>query len=439
MRGWLQVEGLVGLLADLVRVPTVNDPSSGLLVGPEQGEEIQGILSRYGFDADLLVNEGVPILLHMEGEGRPVVLFLAHFDVVPPGPGWRKTKPFEPLVEGGRLYGRGAADDKSNVAAIAWALKGYKPRKGTIIIAFTGDEEIGGRRGAGYLAEKLEREGLLPDYLVNGDGSLSRVITRRRAAFTASITLKPEPAKGRGTPTARRFETSVTRSTMHSAYFVPGVDRHALTAASLWARDHEALIAGLDGEWVKSNVLPRSIELTVLEGSGSGDYDEALTRLVKSIVPLSRTPIPTERYSDYGVTINPNVYRREKGVHKLTLDIRAMTSRAETVEKTLALTLREALPDGTLTVRGGGGYLYTSRDSRLVAESLKINADLGLPSEPVEAGGASDSRFYSPRGVEAIDYGPLGGNIHGPDEYVELEHLEKAARFYRLIAERLAR
>ncbi|MCE4619757.1 MAG: M20/M25/M40 family metallo-hydrolase [Desulfurococcales archaeon] len=431
------MEGLASLLADLVRVPTVNDPSSGLLVGPEQGEEIRGVLSRYGFEADLLVNEGVPILLHVEGEGRPVILFQAHFDVVPPGPGWKKTKPFEPLVEGGRLYGRGAADDKSNVAAIAWALRGYKPRRGTLIIAFTGDEEIGGRRGAGYLAEKLEREGLLPDYLVNGDGSLSRVITRRRASFTASITLKPEPATGQGTPTARRFETSVTRSTMHSAYFVPGVDRHALIAASLWARDHEARVAGLNGEWVKSNVLPRSIELTVLEGTGSGDYDEALTRLVKSIVPLSRAPIPTERYSDYGATVNPNVYRGENGAHKLILDIRAMTSSTDIVEKTLAVILRETLPDGSLSVRGGGGYLYTSRDSRLVIEAQRINANLGLPSEPVEAGGASDSRFYSPRGVEAIDYGPLGGNIHGPDEYVELEHLEKAARFYRLIAEKL--
>jgi len=433
------MKDVVSLLADLVSIPTVNNPSKRVKVGIKRGEAVKKILEKYGFETDLIIHKRTPILLHVKGEGAPVLLFLAHFDVVPPGPGWSITKPFKPLISNGKLYGRGAADDKSNVAAITWALKDYKPKKGTIIIAFTGDEEIGGRNGAGYLARKLEKEGLKPDYLINGDGALSSIIIRRRSAFNAKITVKEAPRKTRGLLVKRLFETRVYGETMHSAYFTPGVDIHALINASLWARTSNPRIAELEGEWVKTNVLPRNVIVTTVEeGPGSEcTYDEALTQMIKAILPLTRTPIPTEKYSDYGVTINPNLYARNENTHQLVLDIRAMTTKKKKIEDSLKKTLEYVLPGADLTVKGGAGYLWTSPDSRLVKTALAVNRNLGLNHVPIEAGGASDSRYFSPHGVEAIDYGPLGGNIHGPDEYVVIDHLVKAVKFYRRIAEKL--
>lgn len=429
---------VVELLKDLVEVETVNDPVRGLRVTRGEGLRIQEILASYGVEMDLLEHNGYPTLLAVKGEGRPVTLFMAHFDVVPPGPGWTVTSPFKPVVVDGYVYGRGAADDKSNVAAIAFALRDYQPVKGTIIVAFTGDEEIGGANGAGMLAQRLEKEGLKPDYLVNGDGSLSRVITRRRSAFTATVSVKEEPAVGSGRTGRREFETRlVLRDTMHSAYFTPGVDMHALVAASLWARDAGFKIARMEGDWVKSNVLPRRVRLEYVEpGVGRITYDEALTRLVDAVLPITRTPIPTEKYSDYGVSINPNLYK-PGDTHRLIIDIRAMTTDTASVKESLEDTLKETLPGASLEVKGGSGYLYTSRDARLVKIASEANSLLGLDPEPVEAGGASDSRYFSPRGVEAIDYGPLGYNIHGPDERVSIDHLLKAVRFYRSIAERI--
>ncbi len=425
------------ILLDLIPLETVSDPARGRLVDAEQGERVLRVLERHGFQGELYVNEGTPIILSVAGEGRPVTLFMAHFDVVPPGPGWTRD-PFRPVVEDGRVYGRGAADDKSNVAAIAAALAGYKPPRGTIVVAFTGDEEIGGRRGAAWVAKRLRSEGLWPDYLVNGDGSLSRVITRRRNAFSVRVAVAAEPSTATGTRARRVFETRMQRETMHSAYFVPGVDTHALVAASLWVRDRDLPVAGLDGEWVKGNVVPRSVSLDYVEpGHGRMDYDEGLTRLLYAVTPLTRTPLPTEAYSDYGVNINPNVYAHRDGGHVLHLDVRAMTMDRGVVESAFQAVAREALGDALVEVSGGTGYLYTPPIARIVVEALSINASLGLPAKPVEAGGASDSRYFSPHGVEAIDYGPLGGNIHGPDEWVSIDHLRRAARFYRMIAERL--
>ncbi len=429
---------VIELLKDLISIPTVNDPQQDLRVGISEGERIAGLLRRYGFDTDILVNDNVPILLNVIGEGRPVILYLAHFDVVPPGPGWSVTEPFKPLIRGDKLYGRGAADDKSNVAAITWALKDYSPRRGTIIIAYTGDEEIGGGKGAGYLSQLLEKEGLLPDYLINGDGSLSRIIVRRRNAFNVKIRVKQEKTTVKGVINRRQFETRMFRNTMHSAYFIPGVDTHALISASLWVRDNDIQMVMLEGEWVKSNVLPRSVTLHYIEeGKLKTDYDESLTRLLKAIVPITRTPIPVEKYSDYGVTINPNMYNYNRELHELTLDIRAMTTNKRALDNSIRGVLREVLPDAEASIKGGSGYLYTPNSSTIVKKAIVINKSLGLCKEPVEGAGASDSRYFSPKGVEAIDYGPLGENIHGPDEFVYISHLYKSIKFYRKMAESL--
>ncbi len=423
------------LLAELVRKNTVNEPAKGKLVGKQEAEEISSILEKYGFKHEVNWRAPVPIIYSIRGTGRPVTLWLAHYDTVPPGPGWT-LDPFDLTIKDDKAYGRGATDDKGNVAALASAFSDYTPQRGTMIVAFTGDEEIGGK-SAEYLAQWLWDNDLFPDYLINADGGLSKIIIRRRGGFLAEIKVREDKETVKGKIQEKEFETRILlRETMHSAYFIPGVDAHAAVMASLWARDSDILISEFTGEWVKTNVIPHK---TLIKYYTPGDeeimVDYGLTELIKAIVPLVRAPIPTDLYSDYGVSINPNYYVYENGHHILKLDIRAMTINKDSIREVLDHVLENSLQSKyELTVKGGKGYLYTDPKSSLVKWAQEVSRKLGLPDKPVEAGGASDSRYYSPRGVESIDYGPLGGNIHGPNEYVSIIHLYKTVEFYKELA-----
>src|ERR1700682_5511619 len=83
-------------------------------------------LEPLGFRCETIVSHGVTNLWAKRGEDRPVVCFAGHTDVVPTGPldAWR-SDPFSPTVREGFLYGRGAADMKSSVAAFVTAIEGF--------------------------------------------------------------------------------------------------------------------------------------------------------------------------------------------------------------------------------------------------------------------------------------------------------------------------
>jgi len=149
---------VVDLTKRLIRVPSVNPPGNESDVAYLLGSELEAL----GFKVEYVVPEerrvNVVAVLKGEGDGKNV-LFNGHLDVVPPGDleNWR-FDPFEGVVEGGKIYGRGAADMKGAIAAIVGAAKSIVDSgvqlKGDIIIHAVADEEAGGRLGTGYLVEK---------------------------------------------------------------------------------------------------------------------------------------------------------------------------------------------------------------------------------------------------------------------------------------------
>jgi acetylornithine deacetylase/succinyl-diaminopimelate desuccinylase-like protein len=98
------------------------------------------------------------VIGRLPGAGdRPLLHFTGHYDVVPAGGGW-SVDPYGGEIRGGNLYGRGASDQKSGIAAQIFALKALRktglPLAGTILSSATPDEETGGFAGLGYLVER---------------------------------------------------------------------------------------------------------------------------------------------------------------------------------------------------------------------------------------------------------------------------------------------
>ena len=153
---------IVAFTADLIRVPTVNPPGDAYR---ECAELIGRRLGEAGLDVQYVEADGRPehtaahprVNVVGRGAGRAAgkrVHLNGHFDVVPPGDGW-SVDPFGGVVKDGRIYGRGASDMKSGIAAALFAVEAIRRAGidlgGAVDISATVDEESGGFAGVAHL------------------------------------------------------------------------------------------------------------------------------------------------------------------------------------------------------------------------------------------------------------------------------------------------
>jgi len=153
-------------LSDLIRARTENPPGDEHLAAK--------ILTQFceaeGIPYETFEKEpGRTNVVARVGSGRPRIAVPLHFDVVPAGDGW-ETDPFEPVVRGDRIIGRGAKDNKGPLAAIMLAAKYLKTREaelaGTLLLVGAADEEAGSALGMRYLLEECSFEAdvaIVPD------------------------------------------------------------------------------------------------------------------------------------------------------------------------------------------------------------------------------------------------------------------------------------
>ena len=164
----------VKLTQDLICCPSVTPAEAGAL------DVLQGALESIGFACTRLTfeEEGTAPVdnLHARwGEGRPAIAFAGHTDVVPPGDpeAWR-FDPFGGVIENDVLYGRGAADMKSGIAAFAAAASrviAQAPPKGAISLIITGDEEGPAVNGTVKLVSWMRAQGEEIDACIVGEPS----------------------------------------------------------------------------------------------------------------------------------------------------------------------------------------------------------------------------------------------------------------------------
>lgn len=429
----------INVLRHLIAFPTVNNPAQGIRPTKQCPEFLVAELSKLGVTAQIVEQQGFYSVLAPFGTGRPITLLLAHFDVVPIGPGW-KTDPFKLAIHEDKGFGRGTADDKGNVTALLLTAEAVVNRnvEGTVVFAMTGDEEIGGTNGATLVRKILEDQDQFPDFLVTADGVGMRVVTRRRNTIGITVSVPKQEIPVVGTVEKKRFTTDyVNRQSRHSAYFLPGIDRHALLAASSFLLQHpDTQVRQISGSFVKGNVVPDWFEVESVfpaEKKANQEHlcDKNLAALLKTLLPLSRVQFPTN-LSDYGITICPNLLYEKDNKWEVYLDGRAMTTDSKSVESAIQAILAEKLTKipFELSMRMGRAIMNTPPDSQIVNTAQKIALKLDLKPQPIELGGASDTRHFADRPVEAIDFGPLGFGVHGSNEYVLLDSIPQTANFY---------
>jgi succinyl-diaminopimelate desuccinylase len=344
-------------------------------------------MERAGFRCEHLRYGEVSNLWATHGRGGAVLAFLGHVDVVPSGPeaDWA-SPPFDPAVRDGKLYGRGAADMKSGVAAMTVALGQFVAQHpdhaGTIGLLLTSDEEgpdnlDGVRRVAQHFRDTAQRI----DWCVVGEptakerlGDLIRV--GRRGSLSGALTV--HGVQG------HVAYPQLARNPIHA--FAPAL---AELAAERWDEGND-------------DFPPTSFQVSNLN-SGTGAYN---------VIPASLVAHFNFRFST--------------------------ASSAESLrERTEAILKKHAL-DCTLEWNLSGEPFHSPEGGRLREAVIGGCREVcGIEPEPSTGGGTSDGRFIAPLGAEVVEIGPVNATIHKVDECVALDELERLPAIYLAIASRL--
>lgn len=312
-------------------------------------------------------------------------VFAGHTDVVPTGPleQWQ-SDPFTPTVRGTRLYGRGAADMKSSIAAMVVAVEEFVSAQaehaGGIAFLITSDEEGPSVDGTVRVCEWLADEGIRLDYCVVGEPTSVQQL---------GDTIK----NGR-------------RGTLSGRLIVHGVQGHIAYPQLAVNPIHRAapLLAELVGiVWDEGNAhfLPTSWQTSNIHaGTGAGNV------------------IPGEATIDFNFRF---------GTESTPASLR---SRFEAVVQRHGV-------DHALTWTLGGEPFLTATGELCDALSAAIREQAGVTPEISTTGGTSDGRFIAKICREVVELGPVNASIHKIDEHVEIASLDMLKNVYRATLERL--
>jgi succinyl-diaminopimelate desuccinylase len=374
------MSAILELTSELIRRASVTPDDAGCQA------LIAERLARAGFALEHLRYGAVDNLWATHGSGAPVLVFLGHTDVVPTGPEteW-SSPPFTPTLRDGRLYGRGAADMKSGVAAMTLALEAFvtahADHPGTVALLLTSDEEgPTNREGVRRVVEEFHKRGQGIDFCVVGEPSSAErlgdiVRVGRRGSLSGTLTV-------RGVQGHVAYPDKV-RNPIHLA--APAFAELAAT------------------HWDEGNMEfpPTSFQISnIRAGTGAGN-----------VVPGALEAWFNFRYCTAS-TAQSLRERTEATLHKHQLEFKL---------------------DWDLS---GEPFLTRSGPLRSAVESA-VQDICGTVPRADTGGGTSDARFIAPLGAEVVEVGPVNASIHKLDEHVALDDLEKLPFLYRAIAERL--
>jgi len=366
----------------LVRIPSVNPPGDVRAAI----ERCRAPLDAAGFGTRVVLEqETMPNLIAtFEAGAGPVVGFNAHLDVVPIGePSAWTHDPFGAEVEGGRVYGRGAGDDKGSVAAQVMAAIALKksgvPLAGTLVVNEVADEEVGGQHGARFV---VEGNHFAPDFMIVGEQTMNEVALGEKGSAGTQIIVHGRTAHG-----ALPWEGANAIEAM--AEIIVALRRQywpvVATRTNPYFHPSSASVNMFSGG-VKGNVVPDRAEIVI-----------------------DRRLVPGE---------DPETVREEMA---------AIAREAAAAIDGIRVEVDAPLAGGPASLLPAG--------SPLVQSMVRANQVLGLSTNLRGFSMATDGRFFARRGVPTIIYGPGDPRLaHVPDEWIGIDEILQATRAYALTA-----
>ena len=333
-----------------------------------------------GFRPEVFVCGEVTNMLIRHGTARPLVVLAGHTDVVPPGPleKWT-TDPFVPTERDGKLFGRGAADMKTSVAAFVTAaerlVREHPEHPGSIALLVTSDEEGPSVDGTVRVVEALKARGEAIDFCIVGEPS-----------------------------SAQRFGDTIKngrRGSLTGRLVVHGVQGHVAYPQLVKNPVHLAAGAIADlstTEWDKGNEYfpPTSFQVSnVHAGTGA-----------QNITP---------------------------GSLQVDFNFRFSTeSTPESLQSRVRAILDEHKLEYDLDWVVGGRPFLTKRGKLVHTLTAVVKEISGVTPEVNCTGGTSDGRFIFDICPEVAEFGPCNRSIHKINEAVAIEEIEPLAEIYRL-------
>ena len=384
--------GQVEFLRAIVRVPSDTPPGDNAAAAEAAASQLSALgfaVERHPVPGEFLRDYGMRsvtnlIVRQRFGDGGPTIALNAHGDVVPPGEGWTRP-PYEGVIENGRMYARGVAVSKSDIATYSYALAALRalaaegaPLRGTVELHFTYDEEWGGLAGPGYLlANRLTR----PDFAIAASFSYA-VVTAHNGCLQLEIAVHGKSGHG-AMPETGRDAFRAGAAILNALY----AEADALKAArsGVPVIDNPTMIFGTMAGGINTNVVPDRLALR-----------------------LDRRMIPEEAPDAVETNLRALIARTAEGFDGIRVDVRRL------------------LLARALTPLPG--------NERLVAPIQRHGKRIfGVDIPAVGAPLYSDARLYGEHGIPIVMYGAgprtlAESNAKRPDENLLLEDLRRATQ-----------
>jgi len=367
------------LARDIIACPSVTPDDAGCM------QIIAARLLPLGFSVEYINRNGVTNLWARRGTAKPLFVFAGHTDVVPTGPLDKWTSPpFAPEIRDGMLYGRGAADMKSSLAAMLTATETFVAANpghpGSIAFLLTSDEEGDAVDGTTIVVEALKARGESLDYCIIGEptsvDTLGDMIKNgRRGSLSGRLTVKGIQC--------------------HIAY--PHLGRNPIHEAA------PALAELGDTEWDQGNEYfpPTTWQISNIHG-GTG---------ATNVVP---------------------------GSVEIKFNFRFSTaSTPESLQQRLIAILDKHELDYEIDWTLGARPFLTGRGPLAAAASGAILEICGIDTELSTTGGTSDGRFIAEICDQLLEIGPVNATSHKIDECVDIAALPQLSAIYTRILEQL--